>query len=373
MPDFIPQTLGELTPEWLTVALRTEGVIESANITGYTSEVIGAGLIGSVARLTLEYDCLVSGNPTTLIVKLPTTVAKNREIGEHGDYEREMRFYQELADSLPVRCPRCYVVRFDEDSVALSDRRIGTKPGRRFLLILEDMAPARGGDDIAGCGVNQATAVLRTAARLHASYWENARLAELWWAWQVGGSSPSSQRLYVDSHPVFLDHYRDQLPRHMFGQLDWLAEHGNELQQRLSELPRTLLHVDFRLDNLFFSDATADAEVTLFDWQTPGLGPAAMDIASFLGKSLHEGVSPRDKDQLLHIYHDALIANDVDDYSFESFQHHYEICLMLILRTLVTNFVRVDWGTGPAARRRDLHVTRIVTSLADVRPDRLLR
>jgi hypothetical protein len=73
-PPFIPQTLDELTPEWLTTTLRAEGVLERACIRNYTSESLsGVGLIASVDRLTLTYDRDEPGAPPTLISKMPTT------------------------------------------------------------------------------------------------------------------------------------------------------------------------------------------------------------------------------------------------------------------------------------------------------------
>ena len=47
--------------------------------------------------------------------------------------------------------------------------------------------------------------------------------------------------------------------------------------------PLTVVHADYRLDNLVIDDA---GRVTVLDWQTTLIGPAAMDVASFLATSL---------------------------------------------------------------------------------------
>ena len=57
-------------------------------------------------------------------------------------YEREIRFYQEIASRTAVRVPRDYFSAFD---AANGD----------FVLVLEDMAPARLGDPMAGCSFDE--------------------------------------------------------------------------------------------------------------------------------------------------------------------------------------------------------------------------
>ena len=234
------------------------------------------------------------------------------------------------------------------------------------------MAPAHEGRDLEGCGVEQAYAVLRTVAGLHAAFWQSPRLDELWWAWPVNAKPQRSQKRYRESRPAFDRLFRNRLPEHVFTLLDWLDEHGIELHRRVGDLPRTLLHVDLRLDNLFFSDTTGDAEVTLIDWQTPGLGPAAFDVARFMGGSLRDDVSLEDERRLLKGYHDCLAASGVPDYPFEALQHHYDLCMVLGLRTMVSNVSIVDWGQESGVQRRDLALRRRAVRLSRVSPANLL-
>lgn len=369
----LPQTLDELSAAWLTETLRAEGVLQRARVSGLRAERLGAegeGLIATVARLRLDYDVREPGAPATAVVKLPTRPGRNRDIGElGGDYEREVRFYRELAPSLPVRCPRCYAARFAEDPAALAERRLRGDRGQRFVLLLEDMAPARVGDDLAGASFAQASAALRTAARLHAAFWESPRLDELWWAWRVGSGGAGAQRRYEAARPLFERHYGERLPGTVRELLAWLAGHGGELRRRLRELPRTLVHVDFRLDNLFFSAPTAAAEVTLFDWQAVGVGPAASDVASFMGGSVPEEAPAAEERALLRLYHEELLRGGVRGYPFAAFERDYASCLAANLLGAVTNFVGVDWGSGKGAARRDLALGRQLARLSHRRPD----
>ena len=56
--DFIPQQLEDLTPSWRTQALRTRGLIGTAQVASVRHEVLGdgEGFMGIVARLFLDYD-----------------------------------------------------------------------------------------------------------------------------------------------------------------------------------------------------------------------------------------------------------------------------------------------------------------------------
>ena len=54
--------------------------------------------------------------------------------------------------------------------------------------------------------------------------------------------------------------------------------------QHLGRQPWTLLHQDFRVENLFFDPS--GGEVVVIDWQSLGRGPGAYDLAYLLGGSM---------------------------------------------------------------------------------------
>jgi hypothetical protein len=261
----------------------------------------------------------------------------------------------------------CYAARFVEDTQARAELRLRRDRGQRFVLLLEDMAPAQVGDDLAGASFEQAAAALRAAACLHAGFWGSPRLDELWWAWRAAASGPRAQQAYERARPAFEEHYGDGLPRQVRELLDWLAEHGGKLRVELGRLPQTLLHVDFRLDNLLFSDETAEAEVTLIDWQATGVGPAASDVASFMSSSLRAEASAEEERELLGIYHAGLVEGGVDAYRFETFERHYATCVAAGFLSTVANFVGVDWGDEQGAVRRDRSLARRIARLGRLR------
>jgi hypothetical protein len=156
-------TVEAITPEWTTAVLEHNGL--RATVRRVTTEPVGTGQMGSSYRLFIDY---AAGNgPHRLIVKLPATDPASRAAGQLG-YRSETTFYREVAHRIHVDIPQCYLA-------AMNER------GDGFTLVLEDLAPAQQGDQIAGCTVDQARAAAINVAGLHAPTWNDRSLRELDW------------------------------------------------------------------------------------------------------------------------------------------------------------------------------------------------
>jgi hypothetical protein len=125
-----------VTTEWLTDALRERGTIRQARIDSVDIESLGddQGITGQLARLILSYDRHEENAPQSLIAKFPATDAAARRIFQ-DHYRRELGFYEELAANVTLRTPRCYYSNSDMNTGAVSELA--------FVLLLEDLAPAR--------------------------------------------------------------------------------------------------------------------------------------------------------------------------------------------------------------------------------------
>jgi len=170
----IPMGPGELTTKWLSDALRETGTLKRARVTSFVTQIMGdeEGLTGSgqMARLQLAYDQDEANAPRTLIAKFssPDSVLR-AEFHSYELYEREVRFYQELAHQVELRTPICYYSALDRES-------------GHCVLLLEDLAPVRsGGDNYALCSFEEADLAMRAIAKFHATWWESPKLAELTW------------------------------------------------------------------------------------------------------------------------------------------------------------------------------------------------
>ena len=87
--ETIPATVEEITPHWLTQALRSTGVIKNATVTSaYKDDKAFGGITGSLARLLLSYDQDEEGAPQSLIAKLPASDPSRRvSYSSLGSYE----------------------------------------------------------------------------------------------------------------------------------------------------------------------------------------------------------------------------------------------------------------------------------------------
>lgn len=252
----------QLNPEWFSHALGWP-------VRAVATAPVGDGLVGLTVRCTLTRH---DGTTRSVIVKLASTDPTSRATGvAMRNYEREVRFYAELAPTVDIRVPSCFHAEWREEDGS-------------FVLVLEDLAPARQGDQVAGCTVEEAEAAVVELGRLHGPRWGDPALDEVaWLSRRAPGDVERLAGLYRTLWPGFAASVGRLLPDHLVALGERVAEVLDPwLSGRVP--PFTVLHGDFRLDNLLFG--TADGRVGAVDWQTPAHGPGWADLAYFLGTSL---------------------------------------------------------------------------------------
>lgn len=396
--DEFPGTLEEITPEWLSTVLAERGLLHGARVVGIETEVLGEGqgFIGDVIRLVLELDRDEPDALRSVIVKLPTTTsAKNRAFAQMGGiYEREIRFYQELSQRVGARTPRHYYSALDETPGAESGEAVTrwidqhVAPwlvriligfviwltrfnSRRYLLLLEDVAPAEVGDQVAGCTLEDARLALRTLAGIHATFWNAKELESRWWISGVDVAVRSTQNYYVRALPAFLEKQAGSLSEETTQHLEWLREHGETLMRQIAGPPFSLIHGDYRLDNLFFDRERG--EIIVADWQSPLHGLPAMDVAYFVSGALATSVSDADVEALLDVYHAELVARGVGDYARGALERDYKLCMLLMLQRMVlieSELIDIGGVRGEALLVSWLE--RTIRRLSHVEPDGLM-
>ncbi|MDG2027564.1 MAG: phosphotransferase [Acidimicrobiales bacterium] len=387
MAATIPTGLDDITPDWLSAALRSSGVLgDDSTIATVESKVLGTGegFAGDLARLTVTY---ASGSgPNTMVAKVPTSIDDNRNGSEMlGVYEREIGMYREYLPNLDLPLPQLYYADVDPnpnwdkqiDGVKKAERlpvwllrflswllrRFVKAESRSSVLILEDLAPAEIGDQVTGTSLERIGAVLDVSARLHASTWGDAAPQPKGWM-QSGGIAPKlSQATFLGVRRAFLKGAGRNVSDHTRQLLGRLQKDGIKRGRRMHEsLPQCLIHGDLRLDNIFFQD---DEVRALIDWQLSRRGPAAIDVAYFIAGSVEPDVSETEVEGLLRRYHDALVANGVADYPFDRFMADYDDGLLATLGG-VTLVEQLDMGDDRGLKLVDAMVSRLDARLARV-------
>src|SRR5579859_2144336 len=134
----------ELTPAWLSAVLGS-GAIERIEV-----ERIGTGQMSESRRVRISYAGAedARAHPASVVVKTASEDEASRSTGVGlGVYEREVRFYEELAPRIGGPLASCHA--------AMIDPLEGW-----FTIVLEDVTDAIQGDQIAGCTVAEASVAM---------------------------------------------------------------------------------------------------------------------------------------------------------------------------------------------------------------------
>lgn len=313
MTTFAPVVpVDAVTPEWLTQMLSSNGVLQSGRVVGVDRQPCGTGQLADSYRFTLTYEPDASG-PATVVGKFTSADPASREFGRQSGYYRcEINFYREIAPTLPISRPHAF-------HAALADN------GSDFVLIMEDLAPARTVDQLAGCTTDEASLVLEQAAALHAASWKRPELASKPWLQATVNQFINATDGFPTTVSAFPEQVGDLASEADLQEADKLNSHLETWKQVFSE-PRCLWHNDFRLDNMLFdANGGANQPVTVLDWQGLGIGCGTIDVAYFLGGSLTTPERRNNERDLVRHYHEKLVSLGVTDYSAEQCWEDYRV------------------------------------------------
>ena len=343
MPIKVPESPAELTVEWFTDLLshNYRGIeIATAEIESIGA---GSGMMSVVYRVSFSY--LRGSGPETLIVKLPTEIVQNREIAVQFDnFRREVEFYRQAADLTPMRTAHVYLAETDGPD--------------NFILVLEDLGDWDLGDQIAGCSVARAEAVMDELASLHGSFWNKVDDGNLGW---LPNNFPSvmSDGLYGGtdaSWENFSNIFDDLLSPELSQAKARYLEGLPKVQSWMNTSPRTIVHGDYRMDNLFFRESAQGIEVACCDFQAPVRGKGIQDVAYFLSGSIDVDMRRDHEKHLINRWLNKLGEQGINDYSFEQAWIDYRMGVLMVW----TYVVIVGGGMSAENERGDTWVEAMV-------------
>ena len=287
MVDF-PSQPADVSPQWLTAMLQAAGVLDGAAVTSMQWEAIGTGQVGDSARFHLRYDRDGAG-PATVAGKFPAADAMSRgTAAAFGLYAKEVGFYRELAPQLDIRVPRALAAEIADDGVD-------------FILLFEDLGPARGGNQLNSCSLADAREAMKQAAGLHAPSWGNAAITGTSWLQPKEGQAEQIKALYGNAQAIFRERYADTLEPEYMAICEELNE-GRDAWFGQEREPKCLIHGDFRLDNMLFDVQGGAEPIAVLDWQTVAVGNALTDIGYFMGTGIGNALREPHEGELLDLY-----------------------------------------------------------------------
>jgi hypothetical protein len=359
----IPASPEAITPEWLTDALRAGGAIDAASVTSFDAQTIGAGagFLGVLARLDLRYDRDERNAPRSLIAKMPTLDLGGREIGNlFRFYEREVRFYEQVAERVEMRVPRAYY------------RDVIPETGD-FVLLLEDMAPACVGDQVNGCTPEQARLAIHDLAQFQAGWWTHADLEKLDWMPFINDPvNQSAEQSYQQAWPAFVEFLGDKLPADSRRVGDRLGSNVIAILNEMSDRPQTIVHGDYRLDNLFFASENGGPPLAVVDWQIANRGIGTFDVGYFLSGNIDVKLRSSCEMDFLKLYHDTLLAGGVKGYSWDDCLRDYRSSVLFCLVYVVISIGTIDPANDRGLALMHAWFDRVSNAIRDLRADELL-
>ena len=249
-------------------------------------------------RFELSYDAAAPEAPASVVGKFPSTDATSLQTAAVMRlYMRETSFYARIAPGARIRTPRVFLNHFDP---ATHD----------FCVLFEDLTPARPGDQLHRLQPDDAALPWRKSPACTPPYWASAALD----AHCLGLPEAETTQIALMVPTVagrFRDRFDSVLERDIMDAAMRLVTLARPL---LFDMPpyRTVLHGDFRLDNLLFEAKGGAWRLATLDWQTVGRGCGTLDASYFLGAGLREADRARHEAELLRVYHEKLRAYGVE-------------------------------------------------------------
>ncbi|MCC6921135.1 MAG: phosphotransferase [Alphaproteobacteria bacterium] len=305
----------DVTEAWLTQALRQAGVLRDAKVIGLTTRRVGNGMFGDSVRFGITYDRAEDEAPASVVGKFASKDPVSRANGASvGLYETEINFYRSFRSSVDIRTPRPYVVDIDDAT-------------KEFTLILEDLTPARGGDQLTGCSIDDAVRAMDQAAALHGPRWGDPALLEIPWMNRRGDTNAFIQEGFKGYFGEFHARYCDMLePEYMAECQRFSDQIGQYFAPRPT--PPAPQHTDFRLDNMLFDAKGGSVPLAVLDWQSISTGSAMLDVAYFIGAGLLPDVRRQHEERLVRHYLDRLRGYGVTGYGWDTAWLHYRLGLL---------------------------------------------
>jgi hypothetical protein len=322
-----PASADDLTPAFLTRLLGRMNpgtVVESVAIVEAHS--YGEQMVSTSSRAIVDV-AYGASSPAGMNTRLVVKMGRGFDTVCAPLYANEVAFYTRLRPELDIEAPRVFGGLFDPEST-------------RFALVLEDLRQrsVHFPNVTEPVTVEQVRRQLDTLARL----WESPRFkTDL--AWVETHLEGGVERLMNGLTPDYIDYEieHENFKREMVERLRTtgprLLAGVQAVQRHQATLPRTLLHGDTHLGNVY---RLPDDTGGLLDWQLSVRGHAVHDVSYFITTALSIGARRREERDLLGYYLERLGEFGVTQPpAFEDFWLEY--------RRAVVWGVYIGWLTTP--------------------------
>lgn len=319
-PSILVKSPGHLNESWAQAVLQHHDAQAKVARLEITSIHIGTT---TRIKLSLEHNSpFVAKN---WFVKLPSQNLRARLITALPRLlQTEVRFYQQLAQDVPVQTPTCLA--------AIS------KTGKGSTLVLADITEEGGfagtaGDNLA---IPQAYSVVTNLAKLHARFWQDKTLPKRcpWLADSVRKLEDLlGTALAVPLMRRGLQKAGECIPASLHQPALQYAKKRSKIMRFLNDAPKTLTHHDCHPGNLF---RHKDGSLGFLDWQLVRIGEGAGDLAYLLTTILSPENRRQHEQALVQHYTTILQESGVQQTHPELFARYRAHCCYAFEAMVIT-------------------------------------
>jgi len=349
----------QLTSGYITFCLRQNGLL------GQSGEVLriveaktfgeGEGNMSVMQRLTLEYN---EPGPSPLIVKLTPDITEPRLIGAVLRlFDAEVQAYNnKLSDH--INMPHCYYA--------------DSRPDGRFIMVLEDLAPATTPDQVMGASADAARQMVDAIIPLHIAFLGRTRTDARVKDWLMKIDDPLFIRKLLKDECLkicgTLEHMLHEKGFHddvehislLIAASKLMVDKYDEFVAIFDAMPHTkggmaaafsINHGDYRCENVFLDKNKS----TIIDFQGLMEGPAEIDINYLISGSLSPTLRHDIEEELLLRYWKGMVAQGSEaghpmetEYPLWQFLVNYQFWTC---STLLTMVVGLDVCKGNPSER----------------------
>jgi len=336
-PVTIPKRTKRITSEWLNHTLHDSGYLKDSNIESISREPWGKGegFMSDMARLTITYDKESPNLPKTMIIKMPTTFRTALDIGlQYNVYEKEIRFYNEIAPKSPIRVPGLIYSDYDLEA-------------KKYILILEDCSCYKMIDQITGLNYEQTKQALTSIADFHARWWDAPDLFSF--DWITKPRDPIMVKAFTETFrnswdlAVKSEEFLKFLPEGGRKAGDMIYKHFPWLMEDIPDENMTLTHFDYRSDNLFFDTENSENPVIILDWANIVITGGVLDVGYLLGASIGVDLRRQIEKEMIKVYLKRLEENGITlDMDFDEIWRNYLKALVFCAWSYPLGFALLD-------------------------------
>ena len=291
----------EVTAAWLSDVFRYAGLEGTVN--SFKAHSIGTGQVGENIRFELIGSKDI---PKTVVGKFPSNDPISRQTGiDTYNYIREVHFYKNLQSKVLIETPDIFYTEADIEK-------------HDFVIMMEDLAPGEQGDQLGGCDHQKAELAMIQLAHLHGPLWGDTTIVDdvLISNRKNGGQAISDLFNMVSNG--FLARYSKHLTQN---EKEMVQLVGDNLEVFMASYAgeQTLVHLDYRLDNMMFGGAKP---LTVVDWQSPAFDCAIGDVSYFMGTSIMDDTRKEVEEKLVKKYFETLSTYNVS-MTWDECWHYY--------------------------------------------------